>query len=517
MIKNILCASLALPVAIASLAEETRLGQPNILFIAVDDLNDWVGTLDGHPQAVTPNLDRLFARGTLFTNAHVAAPVCNPSRHATMTGLHPVKTGWYGSISVKEIGKSHESVLGDRLPMPTFFRKHGYRTLAAGKIFHHGVEDFDYPYWDVQRKADYGFPSDAIAKSHFAPYAQGRGAIALKHGGRVRGDTLSWEALEDHRIPADGMPDEQLAAWAVQQLEQPQEKPFFLAVGFLRPHVPYTAPKRFFEMYPLDTVIVPEVPEDEMQDIPLYGKAMAYGTLPRGDHREVLDLSPAYWRELVRAYLACVTFVDEQIGRVIEALDASEHADNTIIVLWSDHGQHLGEKKHWRKQALWEESTRVPLFFSYPGMPQRGLRNDNPVSLIDLYPTLSALTGLPEQDLDGISLRKLLDDPDAGRGRPVLSTRYPRNHAIRSQDWRYIRYRDGTEELYDHRVDPREHTNLAGDPAYADIMEAHRTYLPTFDALPAGEDHFPRDVYEARRTVQRGRCSQLAELRDQRR
>lgn len=472
------------------------MSRPNVLFIAVDDLNDWIGALGGHSQAVTPNLDRLFTRGTLFTNAHVPAPVCNASRHAVMTGRHPASTGWYGTVNMRDIERTYADVLADRLPMPTYFRESGYKTLAAGKIFHTGVQDFDYPYWDVHRDADYGFRSDALSNSHFGPYPEMRGAIAIKNGGRVRGDTLSWEALEAERVPMEGMPDEQLAAWAVHQLGQRQEKPFFLAVGFLRPHVPYTAPKRFFEMYPLESVILPEVPEDEMQDIPLYGKAMAYGTLPRGDHREVIDMSPTYWRELVRAYLACVTFVDEQIGKVIDALDASEHAGNTIIVLWSDHGQHLGEKKHWRKQALWEESTRVPLFISYPGMPRRGLSNNCPVSLLDIYPTLSALTGLPEQVLDGVNIRSLIDDPAAERGRPVVSTRYARNHAVRSQNWRFIRYRDGSEELYNHTVDPEEHTNLAGDPGYTDIIEAHRKYLPTVNAFPAGKDHFPQDVYD---------------------
>lgn len=498
MLKVLLYSSLVFASASIPTLADNESAPPNVLFIAVDDLNDWIGAMGGHPQAITPNMDRLFARGTLFTNAHVPAPVCNPSRHATMTGLHPANTGWYGNVGMSNIKGTYEEVLGDRLPMPTFFREHGYKTLAAGKIFHKGVQDFDYPYWDVQREAKYGFGKDAVSRNHFGPYPKERGAIAIKNGGRIKGDTLSWEALEDERIPKRGMPDEQIAAWAERNLSREQNQPFFMAVGFLRPHAPYTAPKKYFEMFPLDSIIMPEVPDDDLSDIPLYGKAMAWGTLPRGDHREVLDLSPTYWRELVRAYLACTTFVDVQIGRVLDALDASDHADNTIIVLWSDHGQHLGEKKHWRKQALWEESTRVPLFISYPGMPQTGLRNDSPVSLLDIYPTLSVLMGLPEQALDGENIVGLLDDPAAERGRPVVSTRYPRNHAVRSQDWRYIRYRDGSEELYDHRVDPMELTNLAGDPAYAAVIAEHRQYLPKTDAFPAGRDEFPRDSYDER-------------------
>lgn len=167
-------------------------------------------------------------------------------------------------------------------------------------------------------------------------------------------------------MPPEGMPDEQVADWAVERLKQKHDKPFFLAVGFVRPHVPYTAPKEFFDLYPLESVAMPVVPPDEMDDIPLLGKAMALGTLQGGDHRNVLDIGPNYWREMVRAYLACVTFVDAQAGKVLRTLAGSPYADNTIVVFWSDHGQHLGEKRHWRKQALWEESTRVPLAIRLP-------------------------------------------------------------------------------------------------------------------------------------------------------
>ena len=225
---------------------------------------------------------------------------------------------------------------------------------------------------------------------------------------------------------------------------------------------------------------------------------MAYGTLPDGDHKEVLDTSPTYWKELVRAYLACTTFVDHQLGKVLTALDNSPYADNTIIVLWSDHGQHLGEKKHWRKQALWEESTRVPLLISYPGMAKKNQVNSSPVSLIDIYPTLSTLCNLPKQELDGFDLNPLLDNPEAKREQPVLTTRYYKNHSVRSQNWRYIRYRDGSEELYDHRIDPSEHKNLASRPEHLDILKEHRAFLPKTDALHPGKSEFPKDSYDER-------------------
>ncbi|QDU91438.1 Choline-sulfatase [Pirellulimonas nuda] len=479
-------------------AQPASTTKPNVLFIMVDDLNDWTGALQGHPQAYTPNLDKLFRSGAAFTNAHCSAPVCNTSRHSLFTGLHPANTGWLGTTGLGTIEKSYDEVLAGRLPMPTFFRKHGYTTLAAGKIFHKGVQDFDYPYWDTTRSPKYGFVNEAHAKGKFGPGPKDGGAIRLKHGHSVSGDSLSWEALEEDAIPPKGMPDEQIAGWAVRQLRQDFDKPFFMAVGFIRPHVPYTAPKRYFDRYPLDSIELPHIPEDEFSDIPLYGKAMAYGTLPDGDHREVLDLSPTYWKELVRAYLACTTFVDHEIGRVIDALKRSPYAENTIVVLCSDHGQHLGEKRHWRKQALWEESTKVVLFLSYPGQKNTNLSNNRPVSLIDIYPTLASLCDLPDQGLDGVDLTPLTEDPNAERGKPVLTTRYYKNHSLRSQDWRYTRYRDGAEELYDHRVDPGEHHNLANQAQHAEVLQEHRKWLPKQDALPPGKDHFPRDMYDAR-------------------
>lgn len=488
----------ALALSIVSTFASPSPERPNVLFIAIDDLNDWIGTLGGHPQALTPQMDKLFERGTYFTNAHCAAPVCNTSRHSLISGLHPTTTGWYGTAGMKNIEASYQEVLGERVPLPTHFKNNGYKTLAAGKILHKGVQDFDYPYWDETRRARYNFRPDSFKTHHFAPFPKDGGQIVAKHGGKVKGDTLCWAALEDYEIPEHGMPDEQIADWAVSQLQKKHDKPFFLAVGFLRPHVPFTAPKKYFEPYPLESITMPEVPANDLNDVPLYGKAMIYGTLPEGDHKEVLDTSPNYWKELVRGYLACTTFVDDQVGKVIHALENSPYADNTIIVLWSDHGQHLGEKKHWRKQALWEESTRVPLFFSYPGMPQTGQINDSPVSLLDIYPTLSALANLPEQSLDGINLKPLIDDPEAERGRPVLTTRYTRNHAIRSQDWRYIRYRDGTEELYDHRSDPNEFHNLASNPEYQSVLEQHRAALPKHEAYPVGKDNFPSDSYDKR-------------------
>jgi iduronate 2-sulfatase len=290
----------------------------------------------------------------------------------------------------------------------------------------------------------------------------------------------------------------------MERLKQTHNKSFFLAVGFVRPHVPYTAPKEFFDLYPLEDVVMPEVPADEMDDIPLLGKAMAYGTIQGGDHRNVLDIGPDYWREMVRAYLACVSFVDAQVGKVLDALNASPHAENTIVVFWSDHGQHLGEKRHWRKQALWEESTRVPLAIRLPKSAGGGQSSDGAVSLIDIYPTMLDLCNLPRvKGLEGTSLLPLLEDPTLRRTEPVITTWHYRNHAARSLNFRYIRYRDGTEELYDHRSDPKEHRNLAGDPERARIKEKLGAFMPKNDAVPTSikdgdTDSFGRKVEKLR-------------------
>jgi len=484
---------------------------PNVLFLAIDDLNDWIGALGGHPQAKTPNLDRLISESVLFRNAHCAAPVCSASRHALFSGLRPSTTGWYTNAARSL--ESYERTLGDTVPMPTHFKHNGYKTMAAGKVFHKGTSDVPgYDYWDEERPK-YKWPKDLAARGHgyqgksgghFYPFPRDGGAIYQKYQAGVDGQSLCWGALEKADMPPEGMPDEQVAAWAVERLKQTHDKPFFLAVGFVRPHVPYTAPKEYFDLYPLEDVVMPEVPADEMDDIPLLGKAMAYGTLQGGDHWNVLDIGPNYWREMVCAYLACVSFVDAQAGKVLDALNASPHVENTIIVFWSDHGQHLGEKRHWRKQALWEEATRVPLAIRLPKSAGGGRSCDQAVSLIDVYPTMLELCHLPSvKGLEGTSLLPLLEDPACRRTEPAITTWHYSNHAARSRNFRYIRHRDGTEELYDHRSDPNEHHNLAGDPEHARIKEKLAASMPKNDAVPTSmkdgsTDSFGRKVEKLR-------------------
>lgn len=487
---------------VASVAGEP----PNVLFLSIDDLNDWIGALGGHPQAKTPNLDRLISQSVQFSNAHCAAPVCSASRHALLSGLRPSSTGWYSNTAKDR--EDYEKVLGETIPMPTHFKHNGYKTMAAGKVFHKGTSDVaGYDYWDEERP-QYKWPKDLAAHGHgyqgksgghFHPFPPDGGGIYQLYQEGVDGQSLCWGALEKADMPPEGMPDEQVAAWAVSRLQEKQDKPFFLAVGFVRPHVPYTAPKEFFDMYPMDNIIMPVVPEDELSDIPLLGKTMAYGTIEGGDHYNVLKVGPNYWKEMVRAYLACVSFVDAQAGKVLDALEASPYADNTIVVFWSDHGQHLGEKRHWRKQALWEESTRVPLSFKIPQSKQAGTRSSQAVSLIDIYPSLIELCGLPAvKGLEGTSLIPQFNNPDQPRSEPAVTTWYYKNHSVRDLNFRYIQYRDGSEELYDHRSDPNEHHNLADNPGYTSVLKNLAAHIPSRNVIPPTMTDGGNDSYGKR-------------------
>ncbi len=478
---------------------------PNVLFISIDDLNDWVGALKGNSQVKTPNMDRLFDQGVLFTNAHCSQPVCTASRNSLLSGLHPSTSGWYSSTTAMR--KSYDAVMGDHKMLPQYFKDNGYKTMAVGKIFHQGVSDYKdrtADFWD-EVAPDYKVPKDlkdrgdGYGGTKFYPFPK-EGSQIVNHYGKdfASGHSLCYGALDRDDMPGGKMFDELISEWAVSRLGEEHEKPFFLAVGFVRPHVPYTAPKAFFDLYNLDEIEVPEVPEDEMADIPIMGKSIAFGTIKTGDHYAVTNLSNTYWRELVYGYLACVSFVDHELGKVIKALEKSKYADNTVVVLWSDHGQHLGEKKHWRKQALWEESTKVPLFYKLPGQSE-GFKCDEAVSLLDIYPTLAEICNLPEAPkLEGNSIVPLLEDPGLEWDKPVLSSWYYKNHSIRTNKWHYIKYRDGGEELYNHENDPGEHVNLAGDADYKSITAELQKQLPEKDALPAGKTEWEGDKLDQR-------------------
>ncbi len=436
--------------------------KPNVLFIAIDDLNDWVGCYGGHPQVKTPVIDQLARRGTVFLNAQCQAPICNPSRASIITGLRPSTTGIYF------LGPDFRSVKKTETAESLFqyFRKHGYYTITRGKIFHGSMSQIDRASFDEISPARSGAPRPKQKLSYDKPNSS---------------KLWDWGAWPEN--------DEQVrdfltASWAADRLPElvQKEKPFFMAVGFSLPHVPLYVPQKWFDLYPQAELKLPQNPTGDLDDISQYALTLTLsGVAPR--HRWFLEHGE--FAHAVQAYLACISFVDHCLGIVLNALEKSGAAENTIVVLWSDHGFHLGEKQRWAKRSLWEESARSPLIFAGPGC-LKNARCYRPVELIDLYPTLIELCNLPgRKGLEGVSLTPLLNNPQAKWDRPAITTFGPNNHAIRSQNWRYIRYADGSEELYDHRTDPDEFENLAGLPRYATIVSEHAKWLPKVNVPPA--------------------------------
>ena len=438
--------------------------RPNVLLIAVDDLNDWVGPLGGHPQVKTPNLDQLAARGTTFVNAHCQAPLCNPSRTSFLTGLRPSTTGVY---ALDPWFRTHEP-LKDLVTLPQHFEANGYVTMATGKVFHDGMPA------KGERRAGDEFRLWGFAGTH-GPFPKEK-LVRTESQSKL----LDWgvfpqrdEELDDYRV----------ADWAIGQLKSPPEgKPLFLCVGFRRPHVPCLVPRKWFDLYPDDaTLVMPPVKRDDRADVP---KTSEYLHWRIPEPRLAWLEEQRQWRNLVRSYLASVSFMDAQVGRVLDALDAAGRAEDTIVVLWSDHGFHLGEKGITGKLSLWERSTRVPLIIAGPGVT-RGAKVTSPAELLDVYPTLADLCGLPPRPgLDGHSLVPQLKDASTPRAFPAITTQGQDNHAVRSERFRYIRYFDGGEELYDHRNDPNEWSNLAADPAHADTKQKLAALLPTVNRPP---------------------------------
>ncbi|MGH9656997.1 MAG: sulfatase, partial [Bryobacteraceae bacterium] len=407
---------------------------PNVLMLAVDDWNDWVGALGGHPQVKTPHLDRLAARGCLFTDAHTASPLCNPSRTALMTGRRPSSTGVYTNDQV------WRTAMPEVVTLPQHFRGHGYRTAGGGKLFHHGRGYNDPASWD-----DYYFWNPAARQNGWTEGYSFPPDPEPSHRPVTPMPSVSWRNFDWAPIdaPEQAMSDYKVASWAASLLREKHGQPLFLAAGMFRPHIPWFVPKKYFDMYPLDEVIVPVVKEDDLADLPPIARQWALNEHSRHD----LLVGTGNWKRAVQAYLACITFSDAQIGRILDALDSGPNKDNTIVVLWSDHGYHLGEKSHWHKQALWNRATHVPFIVAAPGVTTPGSRCPRPVSLIDLYPTLTDLAGLPPRaGVEGTSLKPLLRDPPRQWERPALITYFRGNHALRSERWSYIRYHDGGEE-----------------------------------------------------------------------
>ncbi len=424
---------------------------PNVIFIALDDFNSWTGALGVHPNAKTPNLDRFAASGIHFRNAHCPAPLCGPSRAAVMSGIRPSSSGVYGNTP-----KLRER-LPDAVTMPQHFKAEGYYVAGAGKIFHGGQNGGEG--WDRYQftAAD---PRFVTRDKKPRPFGWG-------------GMPVADEDMGDYRV----------LRFAEEELAKQQDRPFFMALGLYKPHLPWKVPQEYFDMHPIEQIKINPILEGDLNDLPAVARrfaidAVGFATQPGGDHKVITRYDNH--RQAVQGYLAACSFADAMFGRIIDAIDRSAYADNTIVVLWSDHGWHLGEKLHWRKHALWRLATHSLLMFRVPGV-EPGER-DQAVSLLDIYPTLISLAGHGERrELEGRDLSALLADDEPGWDKPVLVTYGRGNHSVVSNQWHLIRYHDGSRELY-HRGDAYEWYNLAGSRLFRGVIRVMTGYLPKVDA-----------------------------------
>jgi uncharacterized sulfatase len=442
----------------------------NVLLVVSDDLCNRLGTY-GHPQVKSPNLDRLAARGVRFDRAYCQWPLCNPSRASFLTGMRPHETG------VHENQTHFRKALPDHVTLPQHFQRHGYAVARVGKLYHYGVP---------QQIGTSGFDDPPSWQHVVNPRGRDRevhSRIFTVIPGNL-GSALSWLAV-------DGTDDEHTdaigAVEAIKLMEEYKDKPFFLGVGFYRPHVPFVAPKKYFDMYPLDTIELPEEPADDRADIP---KLALY---QYKDHNKMTDLQR---REAIQAYYAATTFMDAQLGKLLDAVDRLGLDKKTVIVFISDHGYHLYEHGLWHKRSLFEESARVPLVIAAPAGKAKGRASGRVVELVDLYPTLADLCGLPIPDgLPGVSLKRQLDDPASltkeGALTQVRRDKGVDGFSVRTERYRYTEWDHGRAgvELYDHDSDPREFANLAKDPAHAETVAELKALLVRLRdrPSPAGE------------------------------
>jgi len=493
---------LAIALFVASLLSSERasadveIDRPNVLFLAVDDLNDWVGCLGGHPQAKTPNIDRLAGKGVLFEQAYCAAPLCHPSRTAIMTGLRPSTTGIYGNRNwFRDVPQ-----LKNWVTIPQYFRQQGYIAWTGGKIYHqpHGKWS-DPDSWDEQYSTRMGTQHPPVADKY-------RHGMRDLFSNKILARLMDWSPIDQS---TQETADWKTAEGAAKFLQRRHDKPFFLACGIYRPHLQWYAPRKYFDMHPLDQVQLPPYLEDDLQDIPPRGRAMAgkeFGIIKR--HGQ--------WKQAVQGYLAASSFADACVGHVLDALERSPYRKNTIVVLWGDHGYHIGNKDHVAKSALWEQTTRTPLIIYAPGKlpsgaPAHGKTCKNPVSLVDLYPTLLDLCGLPKRSgLDGRSLAPLVSNPNADWAWPAIITHSPHwhgtNHAIRTREFHYIHYSDDKEELYDAQADRQQWKNLADDAQFAAAKAKLKKWLPKTNA-----EHFRDDAAASRGTAKQTRPAKKVE------
>ena len=449
-----------------NIGPDRRSAKPNVLFIAIDDLNDWTGMLKGNPQARTPHMDELAAKGMVFTNAHCAAPACGPSRSAIMSGIRPSTSGNYENRN----SLTRNPILNNSILLPEFFGQNGYYVCGSGKLFH-GAHFRD----EVQGRgfADY-YPSKTQDLFPWIDrFSSPRPLNGIKRGVAKYAD---WGPYHPD-VTLEDINDGKTAKWAAETLQSGELKePFFLGAGIFQPHLPNYALQKYFDRFPLDEIEIPAgYLAGDLNDVPkASGKQrhIAWAKTIR---------AAGQWKHAIQAYLASTAMTDDLIGQMVGALEKSKYAGNTIIVLWSDHGFQLGEKERWAKYSLWERATRVNLVWVAPGVTQPGTTSAQPVNLLDIYPTLASLTDCepPTNQLEGNDLSILMKDPATTWDKTSLTTFGFKNYGVRSERYRYIVYADGSEELYDHAKDKWEWRNLAADPEYAKIKAKLRQEIPT--------------------------------------
>jgi arylsulfatase A-like enzyme len=442
---------------------------PNVLFVSIDDMNDWAGFLNDHPGTRTPNMDALAARSLIFEHAYCAAPICLPSRTAIMFGVPPYRSGVYDHSDASRARYASWKV--DRPSLVDDMWAAGYDAFGVGKVFH-GRER---KRWTKYQPSDFYRSSDSLDEGD----------------GKVLNDP-SWRSPYDGKPIGDGRtfpphlpdfgpsgvspakePDGETAAWAIDRLDGKHSRPFFLGIGFALPHEPWRLPQKYFDMHPLDAVVVPPIRPHDLDDLGPYARSL---TDPLHIFEGVEEHHAL--KKVVQAYQAAISFADDRLGRVLHELASSPYADDTIIVLWSDHGYHLGEKMHLEKTTLWERATHVPFLLHVPGRFDNGARFEPPVSTMDIGPTLTDLCGAhAHRGQDARSLLPVIGDPRLADDRPPITTWHAGNYAVRRGKWRYIRYATGERELYDHDRDPNEYSNLAGTGLTKVVVELD-AFLP---------------------------------------
>lgn len=465
--KNIFLAIFLLVFSLAGCnAQPTR---PNVIMISVDDMNDWVSCLNDYQIVNTPNLDRLAEMGTLFTNAYCAAPLCNPSRTAIFTGMSPTRTGIVNNSRNKTgAWKLRWPALNT---MPLWFKKNGYTVVGGGKTYHETVPELFNPLhqWDEY------FPLE-IEKFKQKPHVEKLGITDREWFSDMPSHPNgSWDWGPFFCDDFD-MGDGKTTKWAMDFLQQKQDKPFFLALGLFHPHLPFYAPKKYFDALPLDSVKLPEAPGWDLDDLPEGAKKFMRAGNDKG-FKMVLESGEL--KNAIRAYLASIAYVDALVGYLLETLENSEYGENTIVLFWSDHGYQFGEKERFAKQSLWRRSSRILFTIQAPGITEPKSICGQPVSLLDIYPTLLELCKLPNpgQELDGISLIPQLENQNKKR-RPAVITHEIGNNAICDERFSYISYKDGGEELYDRQTDKNEWHNLAKDSKYKNVIDELKQWTP---------------------------------------